>query len=74
MRPSGETPVASITSIDAPDSAILPRCIKCQSVIEPSMALYWHIGATVMRLGNVCLPICSGENSLLMRYLFKINL
>src|SRR5574340_1199395 len=66
MRPSGVTPVASITIIDAPESASVPRCIRCQSVIEPSTALYWHIGATVMRFASSSLPIENGVNSLLL--------
>jgi hypothetical protein len=40
MRPSGTTPVASISIIDAPESARLARCCMCQSVIVPSTALY----------------------------------
>jgi hypothetical protein len=47
------TAVASRISRPAPDSAIVPRWIRCQSVAEPSTAEYWHIGAMTMRLGRV---------------------
>ncbi len=42
MRPSRVTPVASMISRPAPEQARLPRCAKCQSLIAPSAALYWH--------------------------------
>jgi hypothetical protein len=53
MRPSALTPVASIIRSPAPESASWPRCIMCQSLALPSTALYWHIGATAMRLASV---------------------
>src|SRR5512139_3939144 len=64
MRPSRVTPVASRTTSPAPESAMLPRCARCQSFMLPSSAEYWHIGATAMRLGSVTPPSCSGSNSL----------
>src|SRR5688572_11675437 len=66
MRPSGVTPVASMTSMEAPDKASVPRCIRCQSFIEPSIALYWHIGETVMRFSSSSDPIENGVKSLLV--------
>src|SRR5947209_16489128 len=53
MRPAASTPVASIMTRPGPATANEPRCIMCQSVALPSIALYWHIGATTMRLGKV---------------------
>jgi hypothetical protein len=41
---------------------MLPRCARCQSVIEPSSAEYWHIGEITTRLGSVMPPIWIGEN------------
>ncbi|MDB5862935.1 MAG: hypothetical protein JWO70_741 [Betaproteobacteria bacterium] len=66
MRPCAVTPVASMTSIAAPESERLPRCCRCQSVIEPSIALYWHIAAIVIRLVSAMGPIASGSKSLLL--------
>src|SRR3972149_2886983 len=65
MRPWGVTPVASTTNIEAPEIASVPRCIRCQSVIFPLTALYWHIGAIVTLLASAMLPIDKGVNSLL---------
>src|SRR5947209_20480760 len=53
MRPAASTPVASIMTRPGPATASEPRCRMCQSVALPSIALYWHIGATTMRLGRV---------------------
>src|SRR5437667_8490695 len=53
MRPRASTAVASIITRAAPDSAREPRCCKCHSVALPLIALYWHIGATTMRLAKV---------------------
>src|SRR5262245_7797184 len=64
MRPSGVTPVASTMTSPAPESAMLPRCTRCQSVIEPSMAEYWHIGETWIRFGNSSGPTLCGVKSL----------
>src|SRR6188768_2530816 len=66
MRPIPSTPVASIQNIEAPDSARLPICTKCQSLASPLTAEYWHIGATMMRLGSVRPRRVIGENRLLM--------
>ena len=30
-----------------------PRCIRCQSFAEPFTDMYWHIGETTIRFGNV---------------------
>src|SRR5260370_27038006 len=39
--------------IPAPDSASELMWVKCQSLASPSTEEYWHIGATMMRLGSV---------------------
>src|SRR6185436_9651997 len=64
MRPSRVTPVASTTSMPGPDSASWPRWMRCQSVIAPSSAEYWHMGDTTMRLGSVTPPSWIGVKSL----------
>ena len=56
MRPLRSTPVASTTTIPARDSASCIRCCRCQSVAVPSLAEYWHMGATTTRLGRVTGP------------------
>src|SRR5215475_10761509 len=66
MRPSGVTAVASMVSNAAPDRARWPRWMTCQSVMQPSTAEYWHIGAMTMRLANSRAPTRSGVNSALM--------
>src|SRR5215469_15826050 len=53
MRPIAETCVASVNTMPAPPMARAPRCCTCQSSPRPSVALYWHIGATTMRLRAV---------------------
>ena len=53
MRPGSSTAADSVMSNPAPDVANLPRCIKCQSLAQPSTALYWSIGPTTIRLSNV---------------------
>src|SRR5712691_1471181 len=67
MRPMASTAVASMQNIAAPDSASELIWVKCQSLAEPSIAEYWHIGATMMRLGNVRSRNWIGENRTLMR-------
>src|ERR1700722_15632149 len=62
MRPAGSTAVASRTNTPAPDSDSEPRCWRCQSVAEPSTALYWHIGETAMRFARVTPPSVIGAN------------
>src|SRR6185437_6494707 len=52
MRPCRSTCVASTTTRPAPELASMPRCIRCQSVAEPSSAEYWHIGETAMRFAS----------------------
>src|SRR5882672_7320656 len=64
MRPSGVTPVASTIISPAPEQAYCPRCCRCQSVMRPCSAEYWHIGDTTMRLGSVTPPSRIGVNSL----------
>ncbi len=56
MRPSGRTAVASIVRSAAPESASWPRWIRCQSVMHPSSAEYWHMGAITIRLRRSRLP------------------
>jgi len=41
-----------MVNMAAPLLSKLPQCIKCQSVAQPSAAAYWHMGATVIRLGR----------------------
>src|SRR6185437_10202402 len=62
MRPSGVTAVASMVRSAAPESARWPRWITCQSVMQPSSAEYWHIGAITIRLARRRLPTSSGVN------------
>src|ERR1700675_5214989 len=52
MRAERSTWVASTTTSAAPELASMPRCIKCQSLAQPSSAEYWHIGETTMRLAS----------------------
>src|SRR5215472_9415772 len=40
-----------------------PRCWMCQSSPSPSVALYWHIGATAMRFRAVTERKLIGSNS-----------
>src|ERR1700757_2161528 len=40
--------------------------MRCQSVMQPLAAEYWHIGAMTIRLGNSTAPTRSGVNSTLM--------
>src|ERR1700681_2341364 len=65
MRPSRSTCVASRTSKPAPELASMPRCVMCQSLPTPSLALYWHIGETTMRFGTVRPASFIGENKAL---------
>ncbi len=66
MRPIASTWVASMQNIAAPDSASVLMCVKCQSLAAPSSAEYWHIGATMMRLGSARPRSLIGENRALM--------
>lgn len=63
IRPSGVTAVISTITIPAPDKDSEPKCCRCQSFAEPSIALYWHIGDTAMRLARMRPPMVIGENS-----------
>ena len=67
MRPIASTAVASMQNIAAPDSASVLMWVKCQSVASPFSAEYWHIGATMMRLGSDRPRSWNGENRVLMR-------
>src|SRR5271169_887756 len=62
MRPCGLMSVISVITSPAAPSDILPRCIKCQSLAEPLVELYWHIGDTTTRLGRVRPRMVIGEN------------
>src|SRR5690242_1004995 len=62
MRPCGLTLVISHITRPAAPSDILPRCIRCQSLAEPLLELYWHIGDTTTRLGRVRPRKVRGEN------------
>src|SRR5207245_6665598 len=57
--------VASTTTRPAPEFTSMPRWAKCQSVAQPSTALYWHMGATTTRLSNSTPPSRIGENRVL---------
>src|ERR1700688_1254136 len=63
MRPIAETWVASAITMPAPPAAFAPRFWTCQSSPSPSMALYWHIGDTTMRLRAVTERKVIGWNS-----------
>src|SRR5262245_18588107 len=62
MRPCGLTLVISHITSPAQPSDILPRCIRCQSLAEPLLELYWHIGETTTRLGRVRPRMEMGEH------------
>src|SRR5579863_3039207 len=62
MHPSGSTAVASMVSRAAPERARWPRWIRCQSVMQPLTAEYWHIGAMTMRLRSERPPTFNGSN------------
>ena len=66
MRPIASTAVASMQNIAAPDSASELIWVKCQSLASPSTDEYWHIGATMMRLGSVRSRSLIGVNRALM--------
>src|SRR5215467_2067645 len=62
MRPRRSTWVASTTSRAAPELASMPRWPRCQSLAEPSSALYWHMGETTMRFSSSRSASLIGEN------------
>src|SRR6202043_246994 len=66
MRAVASTWVASMQNIAAPDSASELIWVKCQSLASPLSAEYWHIGATMMRLGRARSRSLIGENRALM--------
>src|SRR5665213_1879763 len=74
MRPCGLTLVISAITSPAQPSDILPRCIRCQSLAEPLLELYWHIGETTTRFGSVSPRIVIGENRTLaiVRFSFRV--
>lgn len=51
----------------APDVIMEAMCSKCQSVAQPSRALYWHIGEMTSRLRSVRPRSVSGWNGALVR-------
>src|SRR6185312_9664824 len=69
MRPAGSTAVCSTTSSPAPDSDNEPRCCRCQSLADPSSALYWHIGDTAMWFARVIPPRAIGSNKRLAGFI-----
>src|SRR5215203_4601312 len=66
MRPAASTAVASMQNAAAPDSASELIWVKCQSLASPFSEEYWHIGATMMRLGNFRPRRVIGENRALI--------
>src|SRR5262249_28349849 len=62
MRPCALTLVISQITSPAQPSDMLPRCIRCQSLAEPLLELYWHIGETTIRFGRVKPRMVIGEN------------
>src|SRR5450755_2932735 len=58
----------------APERAREPRWMRCQSVAEPSLAEYWHMGAMMIRLARRRLPICRGSKSCVMSGSLEVGL
>src|SRR5690606_12336917 len=73
IRPSGETAVASAITIDAPPTARPPKCTRCQSVANPSIDEYWHMGDTTMRFFNVIPLMVKGVKSIDIFIFFYIG-
>jgi hypothetical protein len=65
-RPWRSTWVASITRSEAPEFASMPKWVMCQSSATPSLALYWHMGETAMRLARSRSASFIGENRALV--------
>jgi hypothetical protein len=63
IRPSGETAVASVKISPVPETALLPRCTRCQSLENPSIDEYWHIGDITILFFKVIFFIAKVENS-----------
>src|SRR4029077_6793286 len=61
MRPRRSTPVASTITRPAPEKPSEARCWICQSVADPSSALYWHMGETTIRFGSSMEPSWIGR-------------
>ena len=59
-------PVDKVLICEALDIASDVICVKCQSVMQPSWAAYWHMGAMMMRLGSSSEPSLMGSKSLAM--------
>src|SRR4051794_32250866 len=53
----------------APEFTNIPRCVTCQSDATPSLALYWHIGETTIRLASSSPASRIGENKALGMWL-----
>src|SRR5262245_3278422 len=66
IRPRRSTSVISMKTSPAPELASMPRWVMCQSPTTPSLAEYWHIGATLMRLASSRPLILYGEKSALV--------
>jgi hypothetical protein len=64
IRPSGATAAASVITNPAPPTARLPRWTRCQSLANPLVLEYSHLGETTMRLGRVTFRIGRGSNKL----------
>ena len=74
ILPSAETAVASCITSDAPPTARLPRCTRCQSFANPSSEEYSHMGETTMRFFSLISFIVKGENKrLIFFYYLKIK-
>ena len=61
--PPGTTADASVMTSPKPPVARAPRCTRCQSSGTPSVAEYWHIGASQTRLRAVSDRRVIGSNS-----------
>src|SRR5579862_9397145 len=70
MRPSGETAAASVKISDAPPTALLPKWTRCQSLANPSVLEYWHMGETTIRLRSVSSRRVSSSNSMGLPFQF----
>src|ERR1043166_194631 len=66
MRPARSTSHISAITRPAPELQNSPRGVQCPPGATPSLALYWHIGETTMRLGSSRSASLMGENRALM--------
>jgi hypothetical protein len=64
ILPSDATLVASEITSPAPPTALLPRCVMCQSPAKPFVEEYWHIGDITILFRRVILLIFNGEKSM----------